>query len=159
MLNLRLLYSVLGQRPLRAYLGILCGFGFAILLDIVLILKLAFLIGPWMTMAVLAILTSIDIFVIYKLVELRNVQLIESIHRGEFNEKRFTNYVSALLAGLFFIPPGFANTIIGILLLVPPISVFIGSIPAKVAGINWVEAYEYLRFDSFAGSSGKNIIP
>ena len=159
MLNLHLLYSVLGQRPLKTYLGILCVCGFAILLDMVLILKLAFLIGPWMTMSILAILTSIDIFVIYKLVELRNLQLIESIHQGKFNETRFTNYVSALLAALFFIPPGFVNTIIGSLLLIPPISVFIGRMLAKVAGINWFEAYEHLRFDSLADLSEKRIVP
>lgn len=145
MLNFRLLYMVLSPRSVSIYLGILGFLGFSVLLDIALFFKLAFLLGPWIVMATFAVLTAVDVFIIYKLVEVRNSRLMESIRNGHFHETLFTDYVSALITGIFLVPPGLINTIIAITILLPPFSRKIGNKLAQSSGLDWTEAYEYLR--------------
>lgn len=148
MLNQMLLSSLLSFRLISIYLGILCCLGFVILLDIVLFLKLSLLIGPWMTVAILAVITAAGVFLSYRLVENRNIRLTKSIHEGRFDEKMFTDYSIILLACLFFIPPGIVNKLFGVILLLPSITRWMSNTLIRIAGSNWIELYEYLRLNS-----------
>lgn len=152
MLNQMLLSSLLNFRLISIYLGILCCLGFVILLDIVLFFKLSLLIGPWMTVTILAVITATGVFLTYRLVESRSIRLTKSIHEGRFDEKMFNDYTIILLAGLFFIPPGIVNKLFGIVLLLPPVTRWMSNILIRVAGSNWIELYEYLRLNSIMAS-------
>ena len=150
MLNFRLLYTLLDWRSIRSFLGIMASLGFGVLLDILLLLKLADLAGPWIIMTALASLTALGFFITYRIVEDRRNVLVESVDLGEYDEELFTAYVSALTSGLFLITPGVVNKILGGVLLIPPLSAPLGDRLALSMGIDWTEAYEYLRLNRVA---------
>ncbi len=151
MLNFRLLYILISPRSTRTYLGLTAGLGLVILLDIILFLKLSIMVGPWITMAILAAKTTVGILIMYYLVDLRSRRLIETIDDGCFESDIFSRYLSTLAASLFLIIPGLVNTFVGILLLIPLIGIKFGDRMARLTGIDWQEAYEFLRLDRLAG--------
>ena len=150
MLNFRLLYILISPRSTRVYLGLTAGLGLVVLLDIILFLKLSLMVGPWITMAVLAANAAAGILIIYYLVDLRSRQLVETIDEGHFDSEIFSRYLSTLAASLFLIMPGLLNTLAGILLLIPFVGVKLGDRMARLTGIDWQEAYEFLRLDRLA---------
>lgn len=152
MLNFRLLYILISPRSIRTYLGLAASLGFGVLLDIILFLRLSLLVGPWITMAVLAANSAVGVFVMYKLVETRGRQLVESIDDGQYDPDMFSRYLSTLVASLFLVIPGVLNTFAGLIVLIPYISVRLGGKMARLAGIDWQEAYEFLRLDRMAGN-------
>jgi len=156
MLNFRLLNILISSRSIRTYLGILSTFGAAVLIDILIFLKLALIIGPWITMAALAANTAAGILIMYHLTEKRNKELIYSIDSGIYDSVVFFRYICSLAASLFIITPGFLNTFLGIFLLFPPVSIKAGGRIADTMGIDWQEAHEFLRLDRAAGSRNIN---
>jgi len=156
MLNFRLLNILISPRSIRTYLGIISTLGAVVLLDILLFLKLALIIGPWITMTALAANTAAGIFFMYKLTDRRNRQLIDSIDSGLYDPAAFFRYISSLVASLFIITPGLLNTILGIVLLFPPVSIKVGRRIADTMGIDWQEAHEFLRLERVAGSRNNN---
>jgi UPF0716 family protein affecting phage T7 exclusion len=152
MLNFRLLYILISPRSIRTYLGIIATLGFGVLLDIILFLKMSLMVGPWITMAVLTANTAIGVFIMYRLTELRGRGLVETIDDGHFDPDLFSRYLSTLVASLFLIIPGILNTLVGILLLIPYIGTGLGIRLAGMAGIDWQEAYEFLRLDRMTGN-------
>lgn len=152
MLNFRLLYILISPRSIRTYLGLTGCLGFSVLLDTILFLRLSLMVGPWITMAVLAANSAVWIFIMYKLVELRGQQLLSSIDDGRYDSDMFSRYLSTLVASLFLIIPGVLNTLAGIVILIPYISVRLGGKLAGLAGIDWQEAYEFLRLDRMTGN-------
>jgi UPF0716 family protein affecting phage T7 exclusion len=140
MLNFRLLYILISPRSIRTYLGLAASLGFGVLLDIILFLKLSLMVGPWITMAVLALNTALGVFIMYRLVETRGRQLVETIDSGHFDADMFSRYLSSLAASFFLIVPGVLNTIAGVVLLIPYISIRLGNRLAGMAGIDWQEA-------------------
>ncbi len=151
MLNFRLLYILISPRFIRTYLGLTATLGLGVLLDIILFLKFSHIVGPWIAMAVLAANTTAGILIMYFLVDLRRRQLVESVDKGRFASDIFSRYLSTLIASLFLIIPGLLNTLAGILLLIPYIGVKLGGRLARLMGLDWQEAYEFLRLDSLAG--------
>lgn len=147
---------MLNPRSVSIYLGILGGLGFAILLDIVLFLKLVFLIGPWIMMTILAALTAFNLLLTYSLTAYRNEKLMGSIHGGRYDASLFSRYIATLFAGIFLIPPGLANTVVGLVLLLPPVSQKFGNALAGSSDHGWTEAYEYLRLNAVMTSHGEN---
>ncbi len=103
MLNFRLLYILISPRSIRTYLGIIATLGFGVLLDIILFLKMSLMVGPWITMAVLAANTAIGVFIMYRLTELRGRGLVETIDDGHFDPDLFSRYLSTLVASLLLI--------------------------------------------------------
>jgi len=151
MLNFRLLKILTNTHSIRIYLGIISVLGISVLLDILLFLKLAFIIGPWITMSALSINTAAGIYFMNFLTSLRNRQLISSIDSGKYDPDIFSRYVSTLVASLFIITPGLLNSLLGLMLLIPPFNVKTGSKIARMMGINWQEAHEFLRLDRVTG--------
>ena len=147
MLNLRLLYILLDQRTLRTYLAILSSLGFGVLLDIIIFIQLSLLIGPWIMMAILATTSAIGTIIMYHFVEVRCARLLESVDSGEYFPDIFSRYISILISSGFVIVPGLFNTLLGVLLLIPPLGIRIGNAILRLTGIDWREAYEYLRLD------------
>lgn len=152
MLNFRLLYILISPRSIRTYLGLAASLGFGVLLDIILFLRLSLLVGPWITMAVLAANSAVGIFFMYKFVESRGRQLIASIDDGHYDSDMFSRYLSTLVSSLFLVIPGILNTVAGIIILIPYIGVRLGGKLARMAGIDWQEAYEFLRLDHMTGN-------
>jgi UPF0716 family protein affecting phage T7 exclusion len=152
MLNFRLLYILISPRSIRTFLGIIATLGLGVLLDIILFLKMSLMVGPWITMAVLAANTALGVFIMYRLTELRGRRLVETIDDGHFDPDLFSRYLSTLVASLFLIIPGILNTLAGILLLIPYIGTGLGIRLAGMAGIDWQEAYEFLRLDRMTGN-------
>lgn len=147
MLNLRLLYTLLDSGSIRVYLGLVSVLGFGVLLDVLIFLNLSMLIGPWITMAFLAGSTALGILAMYSLVQSKESHLLESIDGGRFADDLFFRYISTLVAAAFIIMPGIVSTLFGGLLLTPPVAVRVGSVLTGLTGIDWREAYEYLRLD------------
>jgi UPF0716 family protein affecting phage T7 exclusion len=156
MLNFRLLNILISPRSVRTFLGIISTLGAAVLLDILLFLKLALIIGPWITMTALAANTAAGVFIMYKLTDRRNRQLIDNIDSGRYDSAVFFRYISSLTASLFIITPGLLNTFIGIIILLPPVSLNIGKRIADAMGLDWQEAHEFLRLERVAGNRNKN---
>lgn len=152
MLNFRLLYILVSPRSIRTYLGLAASLGFGVLLDIILFLRLSLMVGPWITMSVLAANSAIGIFVMYRLAETRGRQLVTSIDDGRYDPEMFSRYLSTLVASFFLIIPGVLSTFAGLILLIPYISVWLGGRLARMAGIDWQEAYEFLRLDRMTGN-------
>ncbi|OQX28706.1 MAG: hypothetical protein B0D92_07500 [Spirochaeta sp. LUC14_002_19_P3] len=148
MLNYRLLNIVLNSQFIRVYLGILGGLGFAVLLDVVLFIQLSYLVGPWLVMALLALTAGGNLLVAFKIADFYGGRLMDSVNGGVYSEEYFVNYAAALFAGIFLVPPGLVNTLIGYVILLPPVSRFAGSRMAKYLGVNWSKAYEYLRLNT-----------
>ena len=118
-----------------------------VLLDIIIFLKLSLLVGPWITMAILAANTAGGIFIMYYLVDLGTRQMIGTIDEGRYDSEIFSRYLSTLITSHFLIIPGLLNTLVGCVFLVPVISVKLGDRLARMIGIDWQEAYEFLRLE------------
>jgi len=153
MLNFRLLNILIRPRFIRIYLGIIATLGAGVLLDIILFLKLSLMIGPWVTMTILAANTAGGIFIMYHLVEKRNKQLITSVDYGPFDQDIFYRYLGSLTASLFMITPGLLNSLFGALVLIPPMNIRTGRYLAGILGIDWQEAHEFLRLERIADES------
>jgi len=156
MLNFRLLNILISPRSIRTCLGIISTLGAVVLLDILLFLKLALIIGPWITMTALAANTAAGVFIMYYLAGQRNRHLIDSIDSGRYDSAVFFHYISSLVASLFIITPGLLNTILGIIILLPPVSNKVGKSIAETMGVDWQEAHEFLRLERVAGSRSEN---
>ena len=156
MLNFRLLNVLTSSRSIRSYLAILSILGAGVLIDILLILKLSLIIGPWITMTILAANTAAGIYCMYYLTEKRKNQLISGIKSGIYDPDAFSRYLTSLLASMFIIIPGLLNTVLGVVMLLPPFSIKLGNRTARTIGIDWYEAYEFLRLD-YVTDNGENI--
>ena len=152
MINMKLVYSLLDSSSIRTFLGVPAALGFAALLDFMLVLEIGSLVGPWITLAVLAVLGSVCVFLAYRIVDSRRLLLIEAVNGGKFDEGLFNGYIMGLTAGLFLVIPGVVNTALGGILLIPAFSVPLGNRLIRTAGIDWAEAYEYLRLDRINGT-------
>ncbi|MCK5737238.1 MAG: FxsA family protein [Spirochaetaceae bacterium] len=147
MLNFRFLDILIRPRSVQIYLGIIAILGAGVLIDIILFLKLAIIIGPWITMTILAANTAFGIFIMYHLMDQSNQQLIMSIDNGKYDSDIFYKYLNSLVASLFIITPGLLNSLFGFILLIPPVSIKLGSRMARIIGIDWQEAHEFLRLE------------
>ena len=156
MLNLRMLFILLNNRSIRTYLAIVSGLGFGVLLDILVFLNLSLLIGSWVTLAILTALTAGGIALIYPYVNRISQRLISSVDRGIFDGEIFSRYIASLVAAGFIIIPGFFNTIVGSLILIRPVGIKVGLAISRFTGIDWQEAYEYLRLDRLSGDSAES---
>lgn len=152
MLNFHLLFSILNPRYKSRYLAILCCLGIAVLLDIILCLQLAFLIGPWIFVSLLSVLTAFSVLLVYYLVDVQTEEISHSIRKRVCDESVFTSYIATLLIGVFLLLPGLINTLIGGILLIPFFSRRIGKIFLVLTGIRWEEAHEYLKLNDIADS-------
>jgi len=152
MLNFRLLYVLLSPRSVRTFLGISALIGLGVIIDVIIFLRLSLLVGPWITVAFLSANTAVGIFFMFRRVETLGRQLLQAVDNGHFVPGMFSRYLSSLLASLFFVIPGLLNRVPGLLLLIPYIGEKSGDQLARQAGIDWQEAYEYLRLDRIAGN-------
>ncbi len=153
MLNLRMLYILIDRNSVRAFMAVVTGLGFGVLLDILVFINLSLLVGPWITMAIVALITAGGIALMFPMVEKTGAQLLTAVDDGEFDEGTLDHYISTLLSAAFFVVPGLFNTLVGILLLIRPLGLQAGRYVSKLAGINWQEAYEYLRLDRMTQES------
>jgi UPF0716 family protein affecting phage T7 exclusion len=153
MLNYRLLYILISPGSAKTFLGLAAGLGFAVLIDVIIFLKLALLIGPWITMALLAAGSAAGIFFMYQRVGVQGRRLTEAVDDGRFVPGILSRYLSVLAASVFLILPGFVNSLAGIVLLIPYVAEKTGDRLARMAGIDWREAYEFLRLNRLAGVS------
>jgi len=119
--------------------------GLAALVDILLILTLSLVMGLWITMALLALITSVGFILSYSLLQSRFKEVMNSVERGAFDKEVFSSYFCALVASVFFITPGIINTLFAIVLTMRFASVKIGAELADYMGINWQNTYEQLR--------------
>jgi hypothetical protein len=103
MLNLRLLYVLLEPKSIRTYLGLVAILGFGVLLDLIILLKLTLLVGPWITMAILAALSGFGVVIMYRVVERMSRLLLETVDNGEYEADVFHRYIGVLMAALFII--------------------------------------------------------
>lgn len=150
MLNLRMLFILLDQHSVRTYLAIVTSLGFGVLLDLLIFLHISVLIGPWITLAVLAVITGIGVVVMFPFVDRISRLVATSIDRGKFDSGMLSNYLGVLIAAGFIIVPGLFNSLVGGLLLIRPLSIKVGDAILRMTGIDWQEAYEYLRLDHIA---------
>jgi len=152
MLNLRLLYVLLEPKSIRTYLGLVAILGFGVLLDLIILLKVTLLVGPWITMAILAALSGFGVVIMYRVVESMSRLLLETVDNGEYEADVFHRYIGVLMAALFIVIPGILSTVLGGVVLAPVISSRLGRVAAETAGIDWRESYEYLRLDRMTGN-------
>ena len=150
MLNLKLLYTLLDLRAIRAYLGIVACVGFSVLFDTVLILRLAHLLGPWIAMTLISLFTVLGLIISHHTVEKRCTKLVQSVDGGHFQDRSLPEYLGTLLAVPFLVIPGLMNTVIGAFTLIPTLSNALGSALLKTSGMSWQDAYEYLRLERLA---------
>ncbi len=150
MLNYRFLFSLLDTSFIQTFLAVLAGLGFGVILDIVLLLKLSVLTGPWITIAIITVITAIAVAVMFKMVNARKLALTDSLDSGSFSEDLFYSYLSTLVAAALIIVPGLINTLAGCLLLIPGPARTLGQYAARIFGIEWKEAYEHLRLNHMA---------
>lgn len=150
MLNIRFLYTLLDSNFIRTFLGLAAGIGIGVLLDVVVILKLSLLIGPWITMGILAANAVLGIRISYGLTNRCKESLMAVVDKGRGDNDLFFRYLTTLIASLFLIIPGLINTLTGALMLIPAVSIRFGQRVAQFLGIDWREAYEYLRLDKIA---------
>ena len=115
-----------------------------------LFLIFSMLIGPWLTLGILALLTAGSVYAVFRLIEHRSSLLKASLAQGFFDEKFFIDYICALVASPFIMLPGMVNTLFGLIILLPVISRYIAKLILKITGINWRESYEFLRLKEIA---------
>jgi UPF0716 family protein affecting phage T7 exclusion len=147
MLNLRMLYILIDQRSVRTFMAIVTSLGFGVLLDILVFINLSLLIGPWVTLAIIAAITASGIAFMFPFVQKTGRRLLEAVDTGVFDDSTLSGYIAALISATFFVVPGLFNTLVGSLLLFRPLGLRAGNLVSSLAGINWQEAYEYLRLD------------
>jgi UPF0716 family protein affecting phage T7 exclusion len=147
MLNLRLLFNFINPQFSRLLLAVLCILGLGVLVDTMLILRISLLVGPWITMAVLSLRSALGLLISYNTVRMRGEILGEAVDVGHFPETGFALYLSSLVSGCFLIVPGILNLFVGLSFLLPPVGRKIGDRIASLLGIDWQEAYEYLRLN------------
>ncbi len=153
MLNLRMLYILLDKRSVKTYLALVTSLGFGVLLDIMIFLNLTLLIGPWITLAILASITAVGVAFVFPYVEKSGVVLLTAVDDGHFDAGILSRYIATLIAAGFIIVPGLFNTMLGCLLLLKPLGTRAGDLISRLTGIDWQEAYEYLRLDRMTRNS------
>ena len=156
MLNLRMLYILIDRRSVRIFMAIVTALGFGVLLDILVFINLSMLIGPWVTLAIIATVTAVGIAVMYPHVEKTGSRLLEAVDSGVFDDSTLSGYLSVLISATFIVVPGLFNTLVGCLLLIRPLGIRAGNLVSSLAGISWQEAYEYLRLDRMTRDSAES---
>lgn len=144
MLNFRLLSTLIDPSRINTFLRLLAILGLITLIDILLCIQLALWLGIWLVMAILTLLTALNVFIVFKLLIPRQQRLNRiSIHE-ENDESFFACYISTLIAAIFFIIPGIVNTLFGLILMSSSISLKLVRWIMRILGIQWAEVHEYL---------------
>jgi len=126
----------------------LCGIlGMVLLADILCIMLLSSILGLWVTMAALALLTGAGFSVSHVLLQARVRAVINSSTLGLFDEDAFSSYFCTLVASILLTVPGIISTFLGIAFAIPPASIKVGGKLARYMGISWQKTYEYLRLN------------
>jgi len=158
MLNFKLIVTLLKPASVKNFLGIISIAGITAVADIILIIKISLILGPWITMSALSFISAVGIYFAYKSIEKINSEIIESIETGVYSPDLFYNYTASLLSAVLLILPGILNTISGIILSLPVFNRKTGRLISYSAGINWKEAYEFLRLESLSAENFKSSI-
>lgn len=142
MVNIRvLLYFFDKERFLKIFLGF-SFFGLILLADFFLIFKIAYLLGEYLSLSLLAAFSGIGLFLFANQIS-RNIDEIHQQHQQGYSSIPFWKFIGSVPAAVLTLIPGFISTTIGILLLFPYFRIRLGELFTEKFKIDWSEVYEY----------------
>jgi UPF0716 protein FxsA len=144
-LNVRLLLSIIHAPSVDRYLTILSISGIVLLSDLVIILAIGRIIGIWLILTILTVTSAAGYLIARHSLHNAGTVLDEALRNGFFPEEGFPRYLSTLLAAIPLIVPGVVSTLGGLLWLFPPVRSKTGRALSRYLGVDWHEAYEYLK--------------
>lgn len=114
-------------------------------IDLFTTIFLANLFGEYLILAVLCLFSLVGLFFavarIKKLTELINKDCTD----GNFPESRFYELTGMFLASLLVFLPGFISSLLGLIIMLMPLSKNIGSYLSKKTSTDWHTVYEYMK--------------
>ena len=156
MLNYRLLNTLLRSRSINTLVILTSVLGLVSLLDFVLLLQCARLIGPWLTLSLLSFTSALAFYLVHFTVYKRYRKILQCVREGNFRNDLFPCYLCSLLSTLFLVFPGILNKVTGIILLSHFSSNHTGRYLTQLIGVNWEEAYEILKMNYLTMREKKN---
>jgi len=142
MVNIRvLLYLFDKERFFKILLGISL-FMFIPLFDFYIIFKIAYMLGNYLSLAVLSAFSGFGLLILITQLN-KNLDSIKNTHLSGYEEKPFLYFLGSIPAVVFILIPGFLSTFLGLLFLIPPIKATIGNLLSRLFKIDWTEIYEY----------------
>lgn len=113
--------------------------------DLFLTIYLTQMFGEYLIMAVICLVSLLGLlFSVLKLKDLTKMIKIEC-DKGQFPEESFYEMTGLYLAAWLIFIPGFATSLIGIMLLLPFFSKIAGRIISSRTSTDWHTVYEYMK--------------
>lgn len=142
MVNIRvLLYFFDKERFFKIFLGF-SFFGMILLADFFLLFKIAYLLGEYLSISLLAAYTGIGLFLFADQIN-KNIDEIHQQHQQGYSSSPFCKFIGSVPAAALTLFPGLISTTLGIFLLLPYFRIHLGRLFTDKLKIDWSEVYEY----------------
>ena len=145
MLNLKVLINILKPETMKKTLYILLFLCLIPILDCILIINLAQLLGKYLFLAIIVFFSLIGFFFSQKMIEkvLNQIQL--NLKNNIMSEKDYYFLPGSFSVSFLLIMPGIISTFIGLFTVIPGIRTNIGLKISEYLKIDWKEIHEYLN--------------
>lgn len=145
MLNLKVLINILQPQFTRNFLYTLLLLSFIPVLDCIIILNLALLIGNYLFLAILMTLSFIGFFIARKMTEKVQQQIHTNLNSNIMVLDHYQSLPGCLTASFLLIMPGILSSFIGFILCIPLFRKKLGASLSAFLKIDWKEIHEYLN--------------
>ncbi len=145
MLNLKILINIVQPQFAKKFLYILLLLSFIPVLDCILILNLAVLIGNYLFLAILMLLSLFGFFISLKVTANVQKQLHSDLETHTMNLNHYNSLPGSFTLAFLLIMPGMISTILGLIFIIPPLMRKLGSLVSRILKIDWKEIHEYMN--------------
>ena len=145
MLNLKVLIRILQPEFTRNFLYFLLLFSFIPILDCILILNLAFLIGNYLFLAILMTLSFLGFFLSRRITGKTQQQIRNDLQSNIMVLNHYYSLPGSLAISFFLIIPGILSSLIGFIFSIPLLRIKSGAFLSRILRIDWKEIHEYLN--------------
>ncbi len=145
MLNLKVLINILQPEFTRNFLYFLLLVSFIPVLDCILILNLAYLIGNYLFLAILMALSFFGFFLSRRIIRKIQQQIHEDLKSNIMVLDHYLSLPGSLAVSFILIMPGILSSLIGFICSIPFLRTKLGAYLSRILKIDWKEIHEYMN--------------
>ena len=145
MYNVKLALQLLEKKNLYKLITAFALFGLLPLFDFYCILRFGYLIGNYMALALVCLLSFAGLMVSFKILSVILDEIDQKQKRGLFPEDDFNALLGSIFAVFLIALPGITGTVLGAIILIPGIRSLFGRIISGWLGVDWQDLYEYMK--------------
>lgn len=145
MLNLKILIKIFQPAFVKRLLSFLLTLAIVPLADCILIIRSADLLGEYLFIALLALLSLAGFVFSFKTLERAVLAINRNLETNVFSEEAYSLLPGGFLAAYLLIMPGIVSTLVGIILSCPPLRRRTGRALSRFLRIDWKEIHEYMN--------------